>query len=70
MKAGANFTDISRIRAYAAEGNTAEDISQAIQVELACVESYMPQDAKQEEEEKPKRKRRTKEEMAADAAEE
>lgn len=66
MKAGANYSDIAKIRKNAAAGHSAEDIANGLSLPLACVESYMP--AKPVEEDKPKRKRRTKEEIAADEA--
>jgi hypothetical protein len=64
MKLGANYSDVNRIRALAAQGYSADEISQATRIAVPCVESYIPQD------DKPKRKRRSKEEISADSVEE
>ena len=42
LKAGADSLDQARIKKKAAEGMTAVEISQALQIELKCVESFMP----------------------------
>lgn len=38
---GANYSQVNKIRAYAAEGYSAEEISRALSIVLPCVESYM-----------------------------
>ncbi len=86
MKKGANYSDVRRIKAMAAKGDSAEEISQATRIVVECVRSYMeraredngqfvaddPSTPEDEAYEQPKkRKRRTKAEMeAAKAAEE
>jgi len=41
MKLGANYSDIRRIKALAAEGHSADEISKIIQVVPECVASFM-----------------------------
>lgn len=40
MKSGANYVDQGRIRDLQAEGNSAEDVSNMLQIELSCIESF------------------------------
>lgn len=46
MKAGATRTDQNRIKKYAADGMTAEQISKALAIKLEVVESFMPKQKK------------------------
>ena len=52
MKSGANLHDIKVIEHMFAEGRTAEEISESVQIELECVKSFEPAEpvkVKQEE---------------------
>ena len=40
LKKGANYSDIRMIKQLAREGHSAEAISDALRIELACVESF------------------------------
>ncbi len=42
MKAGANIHDIKVIEQMFADGSTAEEISEAMMVELDCIKSFEP----------------------------
>ena len=42
MKSGANLHDIKVIEHMFAEGRTAEEISESVQIELECVKSFEP----------------------------
>lgn len=42
MKAGANIHDIKVVERMFAEGNSAEEISESMQIELECIKSFEP----------------------------
>ena len=42
MKAGANIHDIKVVERMFAEGRTAEEISESMQIELECIKSFEP----------------------------
>ena len=42
LKAGANIHDIKVIEQMFADGSTAEEISESVQIELECVKSFEP----------------------------
>lgn len=42
MKAGANIHDIKDIERMFADGHTAEEISEAMRIELDCIKSFQP----------------------------
>ena len=54
MKSGANLHDIKVIEHMFAEGRTAEEISESVQIELECVKSFEPAEPVKVEQEEPK----------------
>lgn len=42
MKAGANLNDVNAIAAMYADGKSAEEISEALNIDLECVKSFAP----------------------------
>lgn len=53
MKSGANLHDIKVIEHMFAEGRTAEEISESVQIELECVKSFEPAEPVKVEQEEP-----------------
>lgn len=53
MKSGANLHDIKVIEHMFAEGRTAEEISESVQIELECVKSFEPAEPVSKEEPEP-----------------
>lgn len=54
MKAGANIHDIKVVERMFAEGRTAEEISESMQIELECIKSFEPAEPVKVEQEEPK----------------
>ena len=54
MKSGANLHDIKVIEHMFAEGRTAEEISESVQIELDCIKSFEPAEPVSKEEPEPK----------------
>ena len=54
MKAGANIHDIKVVERMFAEGCTAEEISESMQIELECIKSFEPAEPAETEQEEPK----------------
>jgi len=53
MKSGANLHDIKVIERMFAEGRTAEEISESMQIELECIKSFEPAEPVKVEQEEP-----------------
>ena len=54
MKSGANLHDIKVIEHMFAEGRTAEEISESVQIELDCIKSFEPAEPVETKQEEPK----------------
>lgn len=53
MKAGANIHDIKVVERMFAEGRTAEEISESMQIEFECIKSFEPAEPVKVEQEEP-----------------